>query len=691
MATNSNLSIDVPLIASVKHEPPSPPMPQPQLETEAEPELKHKDEAVVVGDTQGLPIVHLPPQFFESIKELSSLSTLIQTFKVRFDELKKHLDFIQNALDTHSNEVPPSPHQPLSQPEQQQIQIQNQNQNQHRLESIPSSKQPPETKATAQNKGKTEGEAETEATAPGTKESSKSEVQLLCETMCSRDLRKYIVTRLHNATKLREEVPAALKCAPNPAKLVLNCIGRFYLQGTKAYITDSPMIPARKAAILTMEYFLLMMDNQVEIKAEVKKEAETGAVLWRNRLISEGGLSRAAEIDARGLLLFVACYGIPAVFKNEDVWNLIQLSNLRRIADVLRRSPALVARVSVIIEGMMKNGMAFEAVEVTSLLGIDDKFPLQKILNSFLHESKELYKRNRQDARGSPHLLKYANEKQLDALKSVMKCLEGHKIDPVEILPGWQIKEKISNLEKETADLNKKVEERVNAKRKADMNDSLSKKSRETKCSLGLTARGSPMISPLLGGVHELRAASHLDSQSSYDALLPRSSFDCELSGRVNSYPSSASSIAYGYGAVPLPESVHGGGLHADGVRSGISSRYCLLSSGLYSDNNSHGVVDRSGQMMNNNGTSYGWHGVGETAFGDSHRSVGQSVAAHPAVFSRASEGFAGILYSPTPGTANQSLSSDLYSFADVVDNNSSHQSGPLQPVVPTQHRSYMH
>ncbi|KAF5743630.1 protein FRIGIDA [Tripterygium wilfordii] len=672
MATNSNFSIDVPLIASVKHEPPSqPPLIQPQLETEPEPELERQDEALVDGDTQDLTIVQPPSQFLESIDELNSFSSLIQTFKLRFDELKNHLDFIQNALDTHSNELPPSPHRPLSQPEQQQQR---------------------ETQAITQTKGKTEAEAETEVTAEATKQASKSEVQFLCEAMSSRGLRKYIVTRLHDTTKLREEVPAALMCAPNPAKLVLDCIGRFYLQGTKAYTKDSPMIPAREAAILTTEYFLLM-DNHVKIEAEVKEEAETGAVAWRKRLISEGGLSQAAEIDARGLLLFVACYGIPTVFKNGDIWNLLRLSNLRRIADALRRSPVLVARVSAIIEGMMKHGMALEAVEVTSALGIDGKFPLQKILISFLHETKEAYKRNRRDSKGFPLLVKEANEKQLDSLKSVIKCLEDQKFDPVKILPGWQIKEKIRKLEKETADLNKKVEDCVNAKRKADVNESSSKKSREAKRSQQLPARHSPMISPLVGGWHEQRAASHLDSQSPYDALIARSSFN-GLPGHVNSYPSAAS-VAYRSGAVPLPESIHGGGggLHAAGVSSG----YGLISSGSYLGTQSHGIVDKDGQVMNNNYTSYGWHGVGETALSDSHRSVGQSIAAHPAGiggFSRASEGFAGILNSPTPGAANQSSSSDLYSFADVavegeLYNSSSQQSGPLKHVVSA--RPYMY
>lgn len=168
--------------------------------------------------------------------------------------------------------------------------------------------------------------------------------------MCSRGLRKYVVTHLSDIPRLREEAPAAIKLAPKPAKLVLDCIGRFYLQGIKAYTKDSPMIPARQASVLVLEFFLMMLGNcnegEIEIEPSVKEEAEKGAIGWRKRLIAEGGLAKAGEIDARGLLAFVACFGIPAAFKNEDLKDLIRLSNPKKILDALRRSRVLVPRIA---------------------------------------------------------------------------------------------------------------------------------------------------------------------------------------------------------------------------------------------------------------------------------------------------------------------------------------------------------
>ncbi|RVW81981.1 Protein FRIGIDA [Vitis vinifera] len=214
-----------------------------------------------------------------SVNELRNLSTVLHAFRRRWDELQKHLDFIQDAIASRTN-------------------------------------------ASA---------------------TSVSELGFLCGMMRSRGLRKYIISHLSDVAKLREEVPAALKGAPKPAKLVLECIGRFFLQGSKAFGKATHMVPSRQASLLILEFFLLSDCTEMEPIRE--GEADLAAVTWRKRLINEGGVSNASDIDARGLLLLVASFGIPALFRNEDLRNLIRLSCPKEISDVLRRSRFLLARV----------------------------------------------------------------------------------------------------------------------------------------------------------------------------------------------------------------------------------------------------------------------------------------------------------------------------------------------------------
>ena len=287
--------------------------------SEIKPEEEEK--AVLVKEEAGESLDESQKQkseFMKSVVELDGLSIAIHSFTRRLDELQKHLEFIENTIESRSKQL---------------LLIENTN-----LVAVETITELEEEKE-AQGR---EGEEEFPSS-----RGTKSEVEYLCEMMCSRSLRKYIVSNMSDEAKLREEVPAALKFAPKPAKLVLDCIGRFYLQGSKAYTKNSPMIPARQASLLILEFFLLSDCDGDNVNEKEKDEAHSAALAWRKRLVTEGGLSRATPIDARGLLLFIASFGIPSRFSNQDLRDLILLTILstQNISTALRRSPLLLARI----------------------------------------------------------------------------------------------------------------------------------------------------------------------------------------------------------------------------------------------------------------------------------------------------------------------------------------------------------
>jgi hypothetical protein len=177
-------------------------------------------------------------------------------------------------------------------------------------------------------------------------EKEEDELLLLCKRMNSRGLRRYIITHLSETAMLKEKVPVALKTAPEPAQLVFECIGRFYLQGSKAFTNNSPMIPGRQASLLALEYYLMSgCSSKAQLNSSLKQDAVTAALSWRKRLIGEGGVGTATEMDARGLILFLACYVIPRDFRNEDITNLVLLSKPGEISHALRNSEVLCRRV----------------------------------------------------------------------------------------------------------------------------------------------------------------------------------------------------------------------------------------------------------------------------------------------------------------------------------------------------------
>lgn len=262
----------------------------------------------------------------KSVNELNDLAVAIQAFKNRYDELQKHLEFIEQAIDTRTKELRALGYNST------------QGTAENGVVQSDSNPKPEEAKAVEKEKEKVKEE----------EKEKEDELITLCKTMNSRGLRKYVLTRLSETASLREQVPVALRSAAKPSRLVFECIGRFFLQGSKAYTKDSPMIPARQVSVLVLEYYLLSgcVGNEVDLEASLKREVDSAAVAWRKRIFVEGGLLKAAEVDARGLILFIAIFGIPTVFKDEDIYSLVSASNGREFSDALLKSQPLLKRVS---------------------------------------------------------------------------------------------------------------------------------------------------------------------------------------------------------------------------------------------------------------------------------------------------------------------------------------------------------
>ncbi|XP_047942932.1 protein FRIGIDA [Salvia hispanica] len=456
----------------------------------------------------------LPPPFLNSISELKHFSAAMSAFLRCYDDLHTHLQSINASI---SAMLPPErPH---------------------------ISQSPPQTPEALAN---TTVEKQQDDKIP-----SKSELEGFCKAMCSRGVRKYLVSHLSNLPMLQEQLPKALRLAPNPWKLVLECLGKFFLQGSKAFARDSPMIPAREASILVLECFLLMRGLDVsseancgilDIEKAVEEEANVAALAWRKRLVIEGGLARANQIDARGLLLFVACFGVPDTFQVEDMRDLVIAGNAKEIVHVLQKSHLLMNSIPEIVEEMMKKKMEVDAVDIVYTFGLEERFNPHTILISFLQESSETWKKSKKGPQGSPATLNAANKKQLDILKSIRGCLERHSIDPAKLLPGWQINEKIVNLEKDITEFDRKSEvDKASQKRKPSEIETPK-------------VQDAKRVRHVNHGTQQQKASAHVDSR--------RGLLDNRHSNRVNSY--AAPAVMYGGpGAGLLPESMIPSGVGA--------------------------------------------------------------------------------------------------------------------------------
>ncbi|KAJ0748017.1 hypothetical protein HanOQP8_Chr05g0196281 [Helianthus annuus] len=288
-----------------------------------------------------------------------------------------------------------------------------------------------------------------------TEKSAISELESLCESMSSKELKWHVAANLSEMINLRKELAKTLKLAKDPAKLVLNSIGAFFVQDRKTFLQKKQDL-GRKAAVLILEWFGMISGDGIEIAKSDKEFAAKAAVEWRNRMIKEGGFGKTDEVDARGLLLLISGFGIQDhVFEIRDIVDLIRASNVKEISTALRRSIFLVPKIPEVIDLMVKNNLEIEAADIAYTFGLEDKCRPLSILATFLRN------RIRNNISSSSFFHMVTNtlssfvfqleemKQQLFDLKSVKQCLESHNIDLSTHLPDFKINERIQNLEKE--------------------------------------------------------------------------------------------------------------------------------------------------------------------------------------------------------------------------------------------------
>ncbi|XP_076943926.1 inactive protein FRIGIDA-like [Bidens hawaiensis] len=136
------------------------------------------------------------------------------------------------------------------------------------------------------------------------KNSMVSKLENLCRGMFSKDMKWHVAKHYSEMINNREEIAKALKLAKDPAKLVLDSIGRFFVQGSRTFC--NPANPhqdkqkaGRMAAVLILECFLMISnDDDIEIAESDQDCAAKAAVDWRKRMIREGGPGHTDEVDA---------------------------------------------------------------------------------------------------------------------------------------------------------------------------------------------------------------------------------------------------------------------------------------------------------------------------------------------------------------------------------------------------------
>lgn len=183
------------------------------------------------------------------------------------------------------------------------------------------------------------------------------QLKSLCESMDGDGLRKYIVDHRKDVGVLRAELPSALQCAIDPARLVLSALEGYHLpepgtnsnQGSDK--KESGASANRRACILLLECLAVVLADPVlgadhpVVPSNIKESAKEVADQWRSKMNIHGDASSGNSLDAQAFLQLLATFGIAPEYNDDELCKLVTAVARRRQSPALCRSLGLSAKI----------------------------------------------------------------------------------------------------------------------------------------------------------------------------------------------------------------------------------------------------------------------------------------------------------------------------------------------------------
>ncbi|KAL3649248.1 hypothetical protein CASFOL_005651 [Castilleja foliolosa] len=287
----------------------------------------------------------------------------------------------------------------------------------------------------------------------------------LCREMNSEGLHKFISDNRKDLITLRDEIPIALKAASNPASLVLDSLKGFYgidMPNSESK-KDSNLLGLRRTCIMLMECLSSLFSNLDAsslsdiVSDDAKERAKAIAEEWKPKLdYLDVDASNGNSLEAHAFLQLLATFGINSDFDQDCLSKLIPMVSRRRQTAELCRYLGLSDKMPGVIDVLVKNGRQIDAVNLAFAFELTDQFCPISLLKSYLSEAKKVLSAPKPGNASPASTQSDVNEKELTALKAVIKCIEDHKLEP--LFPVDSLQKQVLEIEKAKADKKRATE-----------------------------------------------------------------------------------------------------------------------------------------------------------------------------------------------------------------------------------------
>ncbi|KAI4315990.1 hypothetical protein L6164_024010 [Bauhinia variegata] len=291
---------------------------------------------------------------------------------------------------------------------------------------------------------------------------SHPELVKLCQEMDARGLHKFISDNRNQLATIREEIPLALRAASNAAGLVLDSLDGFYCvevpnqNGKK----DANLLGLRRTCIMLMECLSVLLKNSDcvsdIISEDIKDKAKAIAEEWKPKLDAlDLDAGNGNSLEAHAFLQLLACFGIASDFNEDEFSRLIPMVSRRHQTADLCRCLGLSKKMPGIIEVLVNSGRQIDAVNLAFAFDLTEQFSPVPLLKSYLKDARKVSSPVR-SVNSSPTAQIEVHERELIALKAVIKCIEEHKLN--EQYPLDPLQKRVAQLEKAKADKKRETE-----------------------------------------------------------------------------------------------------------------------------------------------------------------------------------------------------------------------------------------
>jgi len=281
-------------------------------------------------------------------------------------------------------------------------------------------------------------------TSPVLKDDVKPRPQLksLCEEMDGEGLKKFLVS-CSNVTKIRKEVPAALRCAADPAKLVLQTLDGFY-PASNSKKGKKPLYAQRNACDLLLESLPFVLSPD-EVSSEAKKDAQKIAAAWKSKL-SLDAESPITTVKAHAFLQLLASYGISEEFQDDDLCELVLRIYSHPEAPELCRALRISHKIPYVVGKLSSSGKQIEAIRFVYAFGLVEKISPVTLLKAYMEYAKKASKRLAKKGKNTVGAQNYAASREIDMLKTVINCIGEHKLESQ--MSSKDLEERVAQLQK---------------------------------------------------------------------------------------------------------------------------------------------------------------------------------------------------------------------------------------------------